>query len=198
MSTPGRAAARRKTSHVLAHAPFRRLWTAMAVCSLGDWLNIIALTALAGSLTAGAGFQTQSLAIGGVFVAKMLPAILLGPLAGAIADRFDRRPTMVMADLVRFAVVLSIPLVGNYQWLIIATLLIECANLFWVPAKDATVPNMVPKERLEEANQLNLLVTYGTAPVAAALFAVVSGVVETISAALSGSPVGASQVALFV
>ena len=198
MSTPGRAAARRKTSHVLAHAPFRRLWTAMAVCSLGDWLNIIALTALAGSLTAGAGFQTQSLAIGGVFVAKMLPAILLGPLAGAIADRFDRRPTMVMADLVRFAVVLSIPLVGNYQWLIIATLLIECANLFWVPAKDATVPNMVPKERLEEANQLNLLVTYGTAPVAAALFAVVSGVVETISAALSGSPVGAAQVALFV
>ncbi|MEU7889697.1 dTMP kinase [Microbispora bryophytorum] len=197
MSTPGRAAARRKQPHVLANAPFRRLWTAMATCSLGDWLNIIALTALAGNLTAGSGFQAQSLAIGGVFVAKMLPAILLGPLGGAVADRFDRRLTMVVADLARFAVVLSIPLVGNYQWVIIATFLVECVNLFWVPAKDATVPNLVPKERLEEANQLNLLVTYGTAPVAAALFAVVSGVVTTISAAAPSFDVAATSVALY-
>ncbi|GIH50318.1 thymidylate kinase [Microbispora rosea] len=197
MSTPGRAAARRKQPHVLTNAPFRRLWTAMATCSLGDWLNIIALTALAGNLTAGSGFQAQSLAIGGVFIAKMLPAILLGPLAGAVADRFDRRLTMVVADLARFAVVLSIPLVGNYQWVIIATFLVECVNLFWVPAKDATVPNLVPKERLEEANQLNLLVTYGTAPVAAALFAIVSGVVTTISAAAPSFDVAATSIALY-
>ncbi|WP_327048551.1 dTMP kinase [Microbispora sp. NBC_01189] len=198
MSTPARAAARRKQPHVLANAPFRRLWTAMATCSLGDWLNIIALTALAGNLTASSGFQTQSLAIGGVFVAKMLPAILLGPLAGAVADRFDRRLTMVVADVLRFAVVLSIPLVGGYRWLLVATLLVECVNLFWVPAKDATVPNLVPKERLEEANQLNLLVTYGTAPVAAALFAVLSGVITTISAAVPAFTVAATSVALYL
>ncbi|GAA5085701.1 dTMP kinase [Thermocatellispora tengchongensis] len=146
----------------------------MSVCSLGDWLNIVALTSLAGNITAGQGYQAQSLAIGGVFVAKMLPAILLGPLAGAVADRFDRRLTMVVADICRFSLVLSIPLVYNYQWVIIATFLVECVNLFWVPAKDATVPNLVPKERLEEANQLNLLVTYGTAPIAAVLFAVLA------------------------
>ncbi|MDF5759080.1 dTMP kinase [Spongiactinospora sp. TRM90649] len=184
MTTPGtgRAASRRKPPHVLANARFRRLWTAMSVCSLGDWLNIVALTALAGDLTAESGYQVQSLAIGGVFVAKMLPAILLGPLAGAVADRFDRRLAMVVADVLRFALVLSIPLVlllstpspGTYQWVIIATLLVECVNLFWVPAKDATVPNLVPKDRLEEANQLNMLVTYGTAPVAAGLFAVLA------------------------
>lgn len=146
----------------------------MSVCSLGDWLNILALTALAGNLTQGDSYQVQSLAIGGVFVAKMLPAILLGPLAGAFADRFDRRLTMFVSDLSRFAVVLSIPLIGSYQWVIVATFLVECVNLFWVPAKDATVPNLVPKERLEEANQLNLLVTYGTAPIAALLFAILS------------------------
>ncbi|GAA3133159.1 hypothetical protein GCM10010466_24740 [Planomonospora alba] len=175
MTSPGRSTARRKPPHVLASAPFRRLWTAMSVCSLGDWLNLLALTALAGNLTAESGYQTQSLAIGGVFVVKMLPAILLGPLAGAFADRFDRRLTMVAADLARFALVISIPLTdADYRWLIIATFLVECVNLFWVPAKDATVPNLVPKERLEEANQLNLLVTYGTAPVAALLFAVLS------------------------
>ncbi|GAA1264758.1 dTMP kinase [Planotetraspora silvatica] len=196
MSTPGRAAQRRKTSHVLAIAPFRRLWTAMGVCSLGDWLNIIALTALAGNLTQGSGFQAQSLAIGGVFVAKMLPAILLGPIAGTVADRFDRRLTMVVADIVRFAVVLSIPLVGSYQWVLIAAFLVECVNLFWVPAKDATVPNLVPKERLEEANQFNLLVTYGTAPVAAALFAVGSALTSMVTAAFPASGVKPTDLAL--
>ncbi|NUR83599.1 MAG: dTMP kinase, partial [Nonomuraea sp.] len=138
MSAPGR----RRPTNVLANAPFRRLWTAMSVCSLGDWLNLLALTALAASLAQGT-FRDQSLAVGGVFVAKMLPAVLLGPLAGVFADRFDRRLTMVVADVARFAIVLSIPLVDRYQWIIIATLLVECVNLFWVPAKDATVPNLV-------------------------------------------------------
>lgn len=151
----------------------------MSVCSLGDWLNILALTALAGNLTQG-DYRTQSLAIGGVFIAKMLPAILLGPLAGAFADRFDRRITMVAADIARFAVVLSIVFAGTYQWLIVATVLVECVNLFWVPAKDATVPNLVPKEQLESANRLNLLVTYGTAPIAALLFAVLSVVGDVL------------------
>ncbi|WP_090937330.1 dTMP kinase [Nonomuraea jiangxiensis] len=170
MTAPGRS----RPAHVLANAPFRRLWTAMSVCSLGDWLNLLALTALAGNLTQHDDYRVQSLAIGGVFIAKMLPAILLGPLAGVFADRFDRRLTMVTADVARFAVVLSIPFVQSYQWIIIATVLVECINLFWVPAKDATVPNLVPKEQLESANQLNLLVTYGTAPVAALLFAALS------------------------
>ncbi|MEU4510919.1 dTMP kinase [Nonomuraea wenchangensis] len=170
MTAPGR----RPPAHVLANVPFRRLWTAMSVCSLGDWLNLLALTALAAHLTSGSDYRVQSLAVGGVFVAKMLPAVLLGPLAGVFADRFDRRLTMVAADLARFAVVLSIPLVGSYQWIIVAAVLVECINLFWVPAKDATVPNLVPKAQLEAANRLNLLVTYGTAPVAAMLFAALS------------------------
>ncbi|MBB6345821.1 dTMP kinase [Nonomuraea muscovyensis] len=183
MTAPGR---RRTTAHVLANASFRRLWTAMSVCSLGDWLNILALTALAGNLTAGDDYRVQSLAIGGVFIAKMLPAVLLGPLAGVFADRFDRRTTMVAADLARFAVVLSIPLIGSYQWIIIATLLVECANLFWVPAKDATVPNLVPNEQLESANRLNLLVTYGSAPVAALLFAALSLAGDVLTTVVPG------------
>ncbi|NUP60729.1 MAG: dTMP kinase [Nonomuraea sp.] len=177
----------RRAQHVLTHAPFRRLWTAMSVCSLGDWLNILALTALAGNLNQG-DYRLQSLAIGGVFIAKMLPAVLLGPLAGVFADRFDRRLTMFCADLARFAVVLSIPIIGTYQWVIVATVLVECVNLFWVPAKDATVPNLVPKDQLESANRLNLLVTYGSAPVAAMLFAalsVVSDVVRSVVPALA-------------
>ncbi|MFF4620839.1 dTMP kinase [Nonomuraea jabiensis] len=194
MTAPGRS----RPAHVLANAPFRRLWMAMSVCSLGDWLNILALTALAGNLTQS-DYRLQSLAVGGVFIAKMLPAVLLGPLAGVFADRFDRRLMMVVADLLRFAVVLSIPFVRSYQWVIVATVLVECVNLFWVPAKDATVPNLVRREQLESANRLNLLVTYGTAPVAAMLFAALSlvgGVLTSVVPFMSGQD--ATSLALVV
>src|SRR4051812_13843279 len=150
MSTPGRAAARRKSPHVLANTPFRRLWTATAVCGLGDWLAVIALTALAGDLTAGSGYQAQIFAVGGVFAAVLLPLILLGPLAGALAHRFDPRATMVLASLARFVVVLSVPLVDRYQWALGAAFVIACLHLLWAPARDTAAPALVRGERPEE------------------------------------------------
>jgi dTMP kinase len=159
---------------VLSIKPFRRLWIALSLSSLGDWLSILALTALARALADGSNYQAESYAIGGVLIVKLLPAVVLGPLAGAVADRFDRRRTMVVADVMRFGLFLSIPLVGRLDWLLLATFLVECVTLFWIPAKEATVPNLVPKDRLERANQLSLLTTYGSAPVAAGLFSAVS------------------------
>jgi dTMP kinase len=163
---------------VLSIPSFRRLWIALSLSSLGDWLSILALTALASAITGSAGFQAQSYAVGGVLIVKMLPAVIFGPLGGAVADRLDRRLTMVVADVLRFGLFLSIPLVGRLDWLFIATFLVECVTLFWIPAKEATVPNLVPRDRLERANQLSLLTTYGSAPVAAGLFsalALISG-----------------------
>jgi dTMP kinase len=163
---------------VLSIPSFRRLWIALSLSSLGDWLSILALTALASAIAGTSSFEMQSYAVGGVLIVKMLPAVILGPLAGAVADRFDRRRTMVIADILRFSLFLSIPLVGRLDWLYIGTFLVECVTLFWIPAKEATVPNLVPKDRLERANQLSLLTTYGSAPVAAGLFsalALISG-----------------------
>jgi dTMP kinase len=157
---------------VLRIPAFRRLWIALSLSSLGDWLGLLAITELAGNLAAGSsgGFAAVNFAVGGVFIVRLLPAVLIGPVAGAFADRVDRRRTMVVADLVRFALFISIPLVRELWWLFVATLLIEVAAQFWSPAKEATVPNLVPRDRLEQANQLTLVTTYGSAPIAAALF----------------------------
>jgi dTMP kinase len=174
MTRTGTATARRKPPGVLSIKSFRRLWIALTVSSLGDWLSILALTALAGSLSRGDSYQAQSYAIGGVLIVKMIPGVVFGPLAGAVADRFDRRRTMVIADILRFSLFVSIPLVSNLPWLYAGTFLVECVTLFWIPAKEATVPNLVPKDRLEQANQLSLLTTYGSAPVAAAVFSVLA------------------------
>jgi dTMP kinase len=103
-----------------------------------------------------------------------MPALVFGPIAGAFADRFDRRTTMIVTDFLRFGLFVSIPLVETLWWLFVASFLIECNSLFWIPAKEASIPNLVPKERLETANQLSLVTTYGFGAVAAALFAALS------------------------
>ena len=167
-------------SGALSIRPFRRLWVATSLSSLGDWLSLLALTALAGELTEHHGFVQENAAVGAVWLTSLLPALVLGPLAGAFADRFDRRLNMIVGDVVRAVLYLTIPLnlrlhlVDELSWMYIVQFLASSASLFWTPAKDASVPNLVPPERLEEANQLSLLTTYGTAPVAGLLFAVLA------------------------
>ena len=78
------------TRSVLSIKPFRKLWNSMVFSSLGDWLGLLATTALAQQLSGGS-YSTANFAIAGVFIARLLPAVFLGPLAGVLADRFDRR-----------------------------------------------------------------------------------------------------------
>ena len=159
---------------VLAIKAFRKLWIALSLSSFGDWLGFLAQTALAAELAAKHTYLVQNSSVGLVVFVRLLPAVLLAPLAGAFADRLDRRLTMVIADIGRFSLYVSIPIVHTLWWLFIATFLIETLSLFWIPAKEATVPNLVPRDQLEQANQLSLLTTYGSAPVAALVFALLS------------------------
>src|SRR5688500_2662205 len=156
-----------KLRAVLRIRDFRKLWLSMSLSSFGDWLGLLAITATATSLVDS--FAGENFALGAVLLFRLLPAIVLGPLAGAFADRFDRRKTMVVTDVLRFGLFASIPLVDELIWLFIAQFVIEALSLFWIPAKDAAVPNMLRKDQLEPANQLSLVTTYGLTPVAAAV-----------------------------
>ena len=167
------APAQEVTRGVLAIPGFRKLWNSMVFSSIGDWLGLLATTAMAAQLSGGS-YATANFAIAGVFISRLLPAVFLGPLAGVIADRFDRRRLMVSMDVMRGALYISIPIVHTYVWLYTAMILVECLTLFWSPAKEASVPNLVPKEKLENANQVSLLAAYGTAPIAAVLFSLLS------------------------
>ena len=180
---PGNGAARRhhaRRQGVLSVKPFRRLWIALSLSSLGDWLSIVALTALAPSLVTG-GLAAKGSAVSGVWLVTLLPALLFGPLAGAVADRLDRRMTMIVGDVIRGLLFVSIPLFPNLTWILVAKFLAGVASQFWNPATAASIPNLVPKDKLERANQLSLLTTYGTAPLAAGLFSVLALVSEGIS-----------------
>ena len=173
-------------ANVLSIRPFRRLWIATSLSSLGDWLSLVALSTLAVEL-AGHGAAAQGAAVSGVWLTSLLPALLLGPLAGAVADRLDRRLNMIVGDVLRAGLYLTLVLnltfgvVNRLTWMYIVQFLASCASLFWTPAKDASVPNLVPPDKLEQANQYGLLGTFGPAPVAGLFF----GLLAVISRGLS-------------
>jgi dTMP kinase len=169
----------------------------MLFSSLGDWLGLLATTALAAQLSGGS-YATANFAIAGVFIARLLPAVFLGPIAGVIADRFDRRRLMVSVDLLRGALYISIPIVNTYFWLYAAMILVECLTLFWSPAKEASVPNLVPREKLESANQVSLLAAYGTAPIAAILFSLLTLLSGAIAAISPLIPSNSVDIALYL
>ncbi len=191
---------------VLAIPAFRRLWLVTSVAGICDWLSLLALSALATQLTTG--YQAQSFALGGVVATKLLPSLLLGPLAGALADRFDRRRVMVFCDVGRFLLFFSIPIVGSLTWLFIATFLIEICAMFWIPAKDASVPNLLRRpDQVETANQLNLVMTYGVSVITASgLFTLLSSTerifgwsrFDTVQIALGSSGIAYLVIALTV
>jgi dTMP kinase len=182
-----RSPSRERGSSVLSIRPFRRLWIATSLSSLGDWLSLVALASLASAL-AGSGAAAQYSAVGGVWLSSLLPALVLGPLAGAVADRLDRRINMIVGDVLRAALYLTIPLdlsihfANPLTWVYVVQFLASCVSLFWTPAKDASIPNLVPPDRLEEANQYSLFTTFGTAPIAGIVFSLLS----LVSRALEG------------
>ncbi len=196
LPTPA-APAQDETRGVLAIRPFRKLWNSMVFSSLGDWLGLLATTAMAQQLSGG-DYATANFAIAGVFIARLLPAVFLGPLAGVIADKLDRRKLMVSCDIVRAGLYISIPIFHNYFWLYTATILVECVTLFWSPAKEASVPNLVPREKLESANQVSLLAAYGTAPIAALLFTLLSLFTSAFVALIPNFNATAVDIALYV
>src|SRR4051812_36267681 len=168
----------REVRNVLAIPAFRRLWIALTLSSLGDWLGLVATTKLAQQLETG--YKAGLYAIASVLAVRLIPALVIGPFAGAWADRFNRRYTMVTADVLRFGLYASIPIVRTLWWLLVATFLIESLSLFWIPAKEASVPTLVPRSQLESANRLSLVTTYGSAAVASTLFAVLAEVSQAL------------------
>src|SRR6266571_3103795 len=93
---------------LLVDPSFSRLWRAMLVSSLGDWVGFVAVAALVARI---GGQRVGPLAVAGVMLARLLPSVLFGPFAGVFADRFDRRKLMVEADIARGCMYASMPFI---------------------------------------------------------------------------------------
>ncbi len=146
---------------VFATRRFFALFNVQVVSALGDWVGFFAITSLAASISS----QPEG-AIALVTLARVAPGFFLAPFIGVIVDRFDRKRLMVAADLVRAGVYLCLPLVRTVPGLILASFVLEVFTMMWSPAKEATVPALVPEDKLAQANSLGLVAAYATLPIA--------------------------------
>src|SRR6201989_2404385 len=131
---------------------FRLLWLGQVVSQLGDWFDTIALFTLVLRLT-GSGR-----AVGLVLVAPFLPSVVLGPLSGVFADRFNRRTLMIASDVGRALVVLGFLFVRRPEqvWLVyVLTVLQLGLSSFFEPARSAAIPSIVPQRELVAANAIS-------------------------------------------
>lgn len=151
---------------------YNRLWRAMLVSSLGDWIGFVAVTDLARRL----GGARAGYAITGVMLARLLPSVVFGPLAGVFVDRFDRKKLMVIADISRGVGYATMPLLGSLWGIYVLSFGLECMSLLWTPARDASIPNLVSRRQLTNANSIALVTSYGTLPLGGIVFTALAGI----------------------
>ena len=149
--------------------PFRRMVLASGAASLGDWMGFLAIIALTADIMGPT--RAAAFAVSGVMAARVLPSLLLAPVAGVFVDRWDRKRVLVITHVGRGAVMALIPFTQEVLALVLATLFMEVLSSLFAPAKDAVFPTLVRREQLVEANQINLAVTYGMLPFAGVLYA---------------------------
>jgi dTMP kinase len=159
-------------TRVFGTAQFQRLWIAQVVSALGDWLGFLAIVVLASRV----GSDSPGAAIGLVMSARIIPGFLFSAGAGVLVDRWDRKKVMVTCSVIQATVVCLLPFAGTVALLVAASLVLELCTLMWSPAKEASVPHLVPASHLTTANSLSLVAAYGTFPLAAALYSVLTAV----------------------
>jgi MFS family permease len=172
----------RRRFPIFGYHSFVRLWAAQFISSLGDWIGLFAVLALAARI----GKSSPETAVGVVMIARMIPGFFLASVGGVLVDRWSRKKVMVTCDIGRGLVMASLPFCHTIWQLFLASLLLEILSLLWTPAKEASVPNVVPHEQLTTANSLSLVAAYGTFPLAGGISALLFKVAEWASHHYSG------------
>jgi dTMP kinase len=159
---------------LMKSGPFSRLWRAGFVSSTGDWVSILATLSLAEELAGGSGIVLA-------LVSRILPGLFFSAIGGVLADRLNRKHVMLFTEFGRGALVLSLAFANSIAYLIVVNLMLEALTLVFQPAKEATVPTLVNKNELVQANSLSLSAAYGTFPLGAAIFLVVAPFAATVT-----------------
>ena len=131
---------------------FRLLFFGQAISQLGDWFNAVAVYALLLDLTGSAT------AVAWMMITQYLPVAIVGPMAGVVIDRVDRRRVMIVADIVRGVLIVGLLLVrrSDQVWIAYVVMaLVVAASAFFEPARTATIPNVTSAAELLPANALS-------------------------------------------
>ncbi|MBF0620221.1 MAG: MFS transporter [Candidatus Omnitrophica bacterium] len=162
---------------------FVALWLAQLISQFGDRINQMALV----GLVAGRQFGNAStMELAKLLAFTIIPVFIVGPIAGVYVDRWDRKVTLFVCDIVRGFLILSIPLVFIF-WktmipIYIIVFLAFCLSRFYVPAKMSIIPEIVPEDQLHVANSLATV----TGMIAFVLGALLGGLIVEYGGARGG------------
>jgi len=160
---PGRARLAGYKELLLENRNYRLWFMSSLGSSLGDWIGLFALQVLVVSL-AEPGSRLALFGLGAIMMARLLPSVIFGPISGVVADRYDRKRLMLVADVTRGVLFVAVAFSRDLVTLLLLTFAIECLSLLYIAAKDASLPTIVERRHLTQANQMNLFVVYGPLP----------------------------------
>jgi MFS family permease len=149
---------------------YRYTWMGQIVSEIGDHFNNIAVFSLAMALT------HSGLVVTGIMLSRAVPAVAMGPLAGVLLDRFDRKQIMIASDLVRAVVALGfiLAVVRQESWLLyLFSALLMIASPFFTAGRSAILPTIASPEELHAANSLTQTTQWTTLTVGTFLGATV-------------------------
>ena len=130
---------------------YRYTWSGQVVSEIGDHFNNIAVFSLAME------HADPGVVVSGVMLSRAIPAVMIGPFAGIVLDRFDRKKIMIASDLIRAVVAAAFILA--YQWhstsmLYILSALLMAASPFFTSGRSAILPTIATDDQLHTANSL--------------------------------------------
>lgn len=152
---------------------FRLVYIGQTISQLGDWFNAVAVYALLLDLTGSAT------AVAWMMIMQFLPMALVGPVAGVIVDRVDRRRLMIAADIARGVLILGLLFVRRPDqiWIAYVVMTLTVAgSAFFEPARTATIPNITSAEELVPANALSSATWSAMLAIGASLGGIVTAV----------------------
>ena len=146
--------------HLFRNRNFVALWIGQMISFIGDYFYFLAIPIVVNRLTGSA------LMVGLSAIASALPALLLGPIAGVFVDRWDRRRTMIVSDLVRSGLVLFCLLVNTKEqvWIFyLVGFLMSSTSQFFFPARNALLPLIVTEKQdwLQANGLMQIIQTVG-------------------------------------
>ncbi|MBW3612781.1 MAG: MFS transporter, partial [Chloroflexi bacterium] len=166
---------------------FSLLWVGQVVSLIGEKVHTIALPFLV------FGDTESALAVGLTFAASAIPNLLLGPVAGALVDRWDRRKTMIIADVLRASLLITVPFVLqiNVALVYVVAFLVATITMLFRPAKTAVIPAIVDERDLVTANSASSVADTASdlvgLPLAGIVVAMLSGSLELVFVFIAGT-----------
>lgn len=138
-------------SKIIINKDFGLLWIGQAVSIFGNFFMFLALPIMTYNITG------STITLGITISLQAIPAILAGPFAGALVDRWDRKKTMYISDILRGIILLPIIFVqgsGRLYAIYAVSFLLSLVGIFFEPAFGAAIPKIAGKDNVLKANSL--------------------------------------------